>query len=117
MGVPVCGATEGDAVLKAIYLAAPYRGTPEQVEANILRVKCIARQVADMGHLPIVPHLALSFCSDDSADWATALYCALKLLERCDELWVVGDISEGVADEIAYAKGKEIPVIEGGRFD
>ncbi len=97
--------------MKAVYLAAPYRAsTPEGIKNNVDRMKQIARQVADLGHLPVVPHLAMSFCSDDPKDWATALYCGLKLLERCDELWIVGDISEGVKDEIAYAKGLGLPV-------
>jgi hypothetical protein len=97
--------------VKAIYIAHPYRAsTPEAIKANKERVKSIARQVMEQGHMPIVPHLAWGFLSDSPEDWNDALYLGLKLLERCDEMWVYGVLSEGVRDEIAFAKGKGILV-------
>lgn len=98
--------------MKAIYVAHPYRAnTPEGIEANKERVKDIARQIMCEGHMPIVPHLAWGFLTDSPEDWNDALYLGLKLLERCDEMWVYGAVSEGVLDEIAFAKGKGIPVV------
>lgn len=98
--------------MKAVYIAAPYRDkTPEGIKSNIERVKTVARYLADQGILPVVPHLALGYCKDAPEDWPTALYHGLKLLERCDVLLVCGDESEGVRDEVAFAKGKGIPVM------
>lgn len=97
--------------MKAVYVAGPYRApTPEGIAENVARVKKIARLLADQGVLPIVPHLAMSFCSDSPEDWNHALYLGLKLLERCDLLLVCGEESEGVRDEIAFATGKGIEV-------
>jgi hypothetical protein len=39
------------------------------------------------------------------------MYLCMKLIDRCDEVWVFGEPSEGMQDEIAYAKGKGIRVI------
>lgn len=98
--------------MKAIYLAHPYRAsTPEGIEANRERVKEIARDIMNQGHMPIVPHFAWGWLTDDPTDWNDALYLGLKLLERCDEVWVYGHLSEGVSDEIDYAYGKGIPVV------
>lgn len=103
--------------MKTIYLAAPYRApTPEGIRDNVDRVKQIARELADCGVLPIVPHLAMGFCSDDPEDWNTALYLGLKLLEKCDCVLVCGPYSEGVIDECTYARGLGKPVHELSRF-
>lgn len=98
--------------MKAIYLAAPFLGaTPEETAKNIERVRRIARSIALRYYLPFAPHLALSYLEETMDERSHVLHHGLKWLERCDELWIVGEVTEGVADEIAFAKGKGIPVV------
>lgn len=104
--------------MKAVYLAGPYRAsTPEGIRANKERVVNIARLLSRQGVLPVVPHLAQAYLSDELEDWSTALYLGLKLLERCDVLLVCGEHSEGVKDEIAFAVGQGIPVFHWSEYD
>jgi hypothetical protein len=39
----------------------------------------------------------------------------LAMIKRCDALFVAGDISEGVRQEIKFAKNSNIPVFESYR--
>ena len=38
------------------------------------------------------------------------LFFSLVLLGKCEELWVFDKVSEGMADEIAKAKRRKIPI-------
>lgn len=36
----------------------------------------------------------------------------MELLRRCDEIWVFGEPSEGMRDEIEEAKSLRLPIVE-----
>ena len=38
------------------------------------------------------------------------LHFALILLGKCEELWVFDEVSQGMADEIAKAERREMPI-------
>ena len=61
--------------------------------------------------MPLPPHLWLPQFLSEETERDLAIGMDLRLLERCDELWVCGDeISEGMAAEIEYAKSACIPI-------
>lgn len=63
--------------------------------------------------IPIAPHIYLTQFLDDNIaeDREFGLSAGLSLLSVCDELWYFGDqVTRGMADEICYALGHDIPV-------
>lgn len=66
------------------------------------------------GHLPFAPHLFFpQFLSEDiKRERDDRIKLGLKILEMCDEIWVIGDeISSGMGIEIGFAEGNGIPII------
>jgi nucleoside 2-deoxyribosyltransferase len=94
--------------VRRIYLACPLRGDRD---ANLDRVRALARQVALRGDCPVYSHEFVHALDDnDPAEREIGMRCALALLEVCDELLVAGEISEGVRAEVQCASGWGIPV-------
>ena len=91
-----------------VYICSRYRG---DIAHNMAMARRYSRYAADRGCVPLTPHLFLPQFLSEETERELAIRMDLKLLERCDELWVCGDeISEGMAREIAHADGAGIPV-------
>ena len=99
---------------RKIYVASPYAG---DVDANVEAAIRYCRHVIDQGHMPIASHLLYPQMLEDSEprQRELGLSFGLALLAVCDEVWVFGEISSGMAREIEEAKRLEKPVkyIEG----
>jgi hypothetical protein len=72
----------------------------------------LGRLYVSKGLSPFVPHLAMGYFKDEAWEAGNALYQCLKWVEVCDELHYIGDPTEGMMDEIRYANGLGVPVIE-----
>lgn len=95
--------------MKKIYICSPYRG---DVKKNIENVKRYC-QDAGWDGIPIAPHLYFTqFLNDDrSSDRSRGIRWGLALLAGCDEVRVFADeVSEGMIEEIAYARKLNIPI-------
>ena len=99
--------------MKFIYVASPFSG---DMDGNTKRTKEYCKRVVDEGHYP-------QFLDDTNPEERElGLLFALKLLEKCDELWVFARISSGVKNEIKMAEKMGIPIKyvldieEGGRL-
>ena len=91
-----------------VYICSRYRG---DIAHNMAMARRYSRYAADRGCVPLTPHLWLPQFLSEETELELAISMDLKLLERCDELWVCGDeISEGMAMEIAHADETGIPV-------
>jgi hypothetical protein len=93
-----------------VYIASPFAGDMQQ---NIERARRYCRYAVGRGRIPLAPHLIYpQFMDDeDKEQRELGLRFALRLLGKCDELWVFGDkISEGMSREIAKAKKRGIPI-------
>ena len=107
--------------MKFIYVASPFSG---DMDGNTKRTKEYCKRVVDEGNVPIAPHLHYPQFLDDTnpEERELGLLFALKLLEKCDELWVFARISSGVKNEIKMAEKMGIPIKyfldieEGGRL-
>lgn len=95
--------------MKMVYIASPLRGDYNQ---NIKNAVEYCRVAANLGVLPLAPHIIFSqWCNDTIPEQREqGLKLGLKLLENCRELWVLGgQISTGMSGEIAFAKEHGIP--------
>lgn len=94
---------------KLVYVCSPLRGN---IEKNIARAKDYCRSVIIAGYVPLAPHVALNVLDDNKpSERQTALALGQELLQRCDELWVFGNVvSMGMAAEIDLAQRINIPV-------
>lgn len=89
--------------MKLVYLASPLRG---DYGRNIKNAVNYSRLASECGVLPLAPHIIFSqWCNDTVPEQRTqGLKLGLALLEKCDELWVMGTkISQGMQGEIEFA--------------
>ena len=94
---------------KIVYVASKLRGG---IEGNIEKAKEYTRYALDKGVIPITPHLFYTTVLDDTKEEERKLGMdiGLELLEICNEIWVFGEVSEGMVREIKLAGklGKKI---------
>lgn len=92
-----------------IYVASAYAG---DVKENSERAKRYCVHVINEGGVPIAPHLLFTQFLDDSVphERKLGLDLGLELLEHCGEVWVFGDISEGMKREIEKAEELNKPI-------
>lgn len=94
---------------KKVYVASPYAG---DIEGNKKRAIAYCRAVSSAGYMPIASHLLYPQILDDSdlAQRELGLLYGLALLALCDEIWVFGEVSPGMAQEIEEAKRLNIRI-------
>ena len=88
---------------RKVYVASRYAG---DVDANVAAAITYCRRVVDEGYIPIASHLLYPqiLNDNDPAERELGMLFGLALLRMCDEVWVFGDVSPGVAQEIEEAK-------------
>ena len=70
----------------------------------------ITRYVSNQGAVPINPFLNFDYFLMDTIDEETQKKLNLELIRRVDEVWVFGEISDGVKEEIDFAHFIQKPV-------
>lgn len=88
---------------RKIYVASRYAG---DVDANVAEAVTYCRHVIDEGYMPVASHLLYPQILNDNnpEERELGLLFGLSLLAVCDEVWVFGTVSPGVAQEIEEAK-------------
>ena len=88
---------------RKVYVASRYVG---DVERNTMAAVTYCRRVISEGYMPVASHLLYPqmLCDSDPDERELGLSFGLALLRMCDEVWVFGAISPGVAQEIEEAK-------------
>ena len=94
---------------KLVYICSPYAG---DVQENLRQARQFSRFAIFRNVIPVTPHLLYpQFLQDaEPAEREIGTECAMALLTLCDELWVFGKPSAGMAGEIAYAMKYGIPI-------
>ena len=98
---------------KLVYICSPCRG---DIEKNIEKAQRYCREAVELWDdvIPITPHVYFTQFLDDTKqeERAAGMDMGLSLLAMCDELWVYGieNPSEGMRNEIEYAKQHQIPI-------
>ena len=92
-----------------VYICSPYRG---DIQANTSKARNFCSLASSQGCIPFAPHLLFTqFLDDSKADERMmGLYMGMEMLRLCDELWVFGEPTEGMASEIETAVQLGIPV-------
>ena len=78
--------------------------TADGIAENQHKAQFYSRIAVEEGYLPIAPHLLLPQFMDEATERDHALRLSCILISKCHEVWVIGDITSGMAAEIAYAK-------------
>lgn len=88
---------------RKVYVASRYAG---DVAANTTAAIGYCRKVIQDGYMPIASHLLYPQILDDnnSDERELGLSFGLALLQMCDEVWVFGKVTKGMAGEIEEAK-------------
>lgn len=92
-----------------VYVASRYAG---DVEKNVVAAIRYCRQVIDAGFMPVASHLMYPriLNDNDPSERELGLMFGLALLRLCDEVWVFGGVSQGMAQEISEAKRLDKPI-------
>ena len=90
-----------------VYICSKYRG---DVEANAEKARRYCRMAVDRGCIPIAPHLLLPQFLREDTERELAMFMDLVILTKCAELWVCGEVSEGMQSEIAHAKKRNMKI-------
>ena len=98
---------------RKVYVASRYAG---DVEKNVALAISYCRRVMDAGYMPVASHLLYPqiLNDNDPDERELGLLFGLALLRMCDEVWVFGEVSEGMAREIEDARrlNKKLRIIE-----
>lgn len=88
---------------RKVYVASPFVG---DTEANIRKAIEYCQTVIDAGYMPLASHLLYPQMLNDKipAERELGLMFGLALLRMCDEVWVFGPVSSGMAQEIEEAR-------------
>ncbi|OYT51257.1 MAG: hypothetical protein B6U76_11280 [Desulfurococcales archaeon ex4484_217_2] len=60
--------------------------------------------------IPLNPFLCYDYFLLDTVERDKVREANFELISRCDELWVFGEVSDGVLKEILFAKNRGIPI-------
>lgn len=93
-----------------VFICSAFRG---DVEENIRKAREYCRWAAmECGAVPIAPHLLFPQFLDDNdpEQRGLGIEMGLELLAGCRRLFYFGDVTEGMAKEIARAHALGIPV-------
>lgn len=94
---------------KLIFVCSPFQNQ----HANLTLAKLCCKVVLRSGHVPIAAHLFFPQLLNDSIEEERRLgiACGIKLLSKCDELWIFGEVvTDGMREEIKYAMENSIPM-------
>lgn len=90
-----------------VYVCSPFSG---DTEANTLKARRYSRYAVDHGTIPIAPHLLLPQFIKEETERELAMFMDIAILSKCSELWVFGEPTAGMLQEIAYAKRRKMPI-------
>ena len=90
-----------------VYICSAYSG---DVEGNVIKARKYSRYAVDEGVIPIAPHLLLPQFMEEETERDLAMFMDIAILSKCRELWVFGEPTAGMENEIAYAKRKQMTI-------
>ena len=90
-----------------VYICSPFSG---DVAGNTIRARQYSRFAVDKGAIPIAPHLLLPQFMEEETERELAMFMDIAILSKCKELWVFGEPTAGMQNEIAYAERKNMTI-------
>lgn len=91
------------------FIASPLHG---DVANNIRNAQRYCRFVYELGFIPFSPQLLMTQFLDDYSDIEQQIGLAMNLqvMEKCECMFVFGNITENMLAEIKYAKNMGLPI-------
>ena len=103
--------------MKKVFICSPFRpigqNPEEEKKKNVEKAQAACRIAIGTGCLPLAPHLYFTQMLNDDQLFERFIGMAYGSLwlDEADEVWVIGtDLSEGMKQELEYARKKRIPV-------
>ena len=92
-----------------VYICSPYSG---DVERNVENARRYCRHAVDSHCIPLAPHLLYPQFMDDAnaAERELGLFFGKVLLDKCSDVWVFGELSDGMKSELDRAKRRNIMI-------
>ena len=90
-----------------VYICSAYSG---DVEGNTEKARRYTRFAVDAGKIPIAPLLLLPQFMEEESERELAMFMDIAILSKCRELWVFGQPTAGMLNEIAYAERKQMTI-------
>jgi hypothetical protein len=92
-----------------VYICSPYAG---DVERNVENARRYCRFAVDSHYIPVASHLLYpQFMDDGNEDERDlGLFFGKVLMDKCSEVWVFGECSEGMKSELNRAKRRSMTV-------
>lgn len=90
-----------------VYICSAYSG---DVEGNVIKARKYSRYAVDEGVIPIAPHLLLPQFMEEETERDLVMFMDIAILSKCRELWVFGEPTAGMENEIAYAERKQMTI-------
>ena len=90
-----------------VYICSPFSG---DVAGNTIRARQYSRFAVDKGAIPIAPHLLLPQFMEEETERELAMFMDIAILSKCKALWVFGEPTAGMQNEIAYAERKNMTI-------
>lgn len=90
-----------------VYICSAYS---DDVEYNVQKARIYSRYAVDAGAIPIAPHLLLPQFMKEESERDLAMFMDIAILSKCRELWVFGEPTAGMLNEIAYAERKQMTI-------
>ena len=100
-------ADKGKKYMPLVYICSPFSG---DVENNIVRARGYSRLAVDRGAIPIAPHLLFPQFMSEETERELVMFMDIAVLSHCKELWVFGEPTAGMKQEIAYAERKQMTI-------
>jgi hypothetical protein len=70
----------------------------------------IVKFILEKNHTPSCAFMMFSYFLLDTVARESLIEANNELIRRCDELWVFGEISDGVEQEMKLARTRDIPI-------
>ena len=104
------------AKMKRIYICSPYSGN---ITTNTHIASLASRVVALSGDMPITPHLYFpQFLNDNNArERALGFEFNYKLMQDCDLMYVIGEPTTGMQQELTIAYKLDLNIYRFSSFE
>ncbi len=90
-----------------VYICSAYSG---DVKKNISRARRYSRYALEQGVIPIAPHLLFPQFMDEETERELAMFMDIAILSHCKEIWVFGEPTSGMLDEIDFAERRNMTI-------
>lgn len=95
---------------KKVFICSPYRG---DIAGNSRKAASYCRMACEKGCMPIAPHLLFPQFLDENieSERTLGISMGMDLILLCEEMWVFGNPTEGMAMEISFANEHGIKIV------